>query len=480
MRKKSSSIVELETVKFLRENGLSKLLSKFKLKENRHKKHPNLCILRYNQQKTDFRHKISRECRGLVLDTEDDFRVVCYAYEKFFNVHEKNQEVEEFDWNDCRVYDKLDGSICTLYFYSGEWHVASSSVADASGQLKNTTMKDLFWKVWKEEGYELPKDEDCCYMFELMSKDNPIVVVPQKDELVLHGVRRLTDYQEFDPSIFAEKNKWKCVEMHEFSSKEEVIIKANKLNPALCEGFVVVDKNFRRVKVKCSGYVSIAHLSIRDNKGLNQLFMLRIITKNEASEFLSYFPQWKELYEIVTKKYNSLIEAFGKVFPTFKVLSEEKFVEKCNQSIQKKDSLHALIPLIRRARDKGKDFELKDHLNEMESESLLELIKRTSKVRQKFSKEDNEEEEEDIIGIAKKKKKSKKENNEKRQLEIFDEEKLKRTKLVPEKKPNWKKVGSKKAATRKKPKKKSEGDLDELFNNFKQLDAQKEQQKKNK
>ena len=37
-----------------------------------------------------------------------------------------------FDWQSSKIYEKLDGSICALYYYEG-WNVASSTKPDASG-----------------------------------------------------------------------------------------------------------------------------------------------------------------------------------------------------------------------------------------------------------------------------------------------------------------------------------------------------------
>ena len=124
----------------------------------------------------------NRECRGIVLDTKKNFSVVAMAYEKFFNLHEKYFDPSNFNWSDFRVYEKLDGSICTLYYYGNEWHIASSSTPNSSGTLSGqTTQSQLFWQIWKELNYKLPSDTNLCYTFELMSKDHVIIIVPEKN-----------------------------------------------------------------------------------------------------------------------------------------------------------------------------------------------------------------------------------------------------------------------------------------------------------
>ncbi len=77
-----------------------------------------------------------------------------------------------------KVYEKLDGSLMVLYFYDRAWHVQSSGTPDASGEVNGFgfSFAELFWKVWNEQGYQLPQETDCCFMFELMTRYNRIVV----------------------------------------------------------------------------------------------------------------------------------------------------------------------------------------------------------------------------------------------------------------------------------------------------------------
>lgn len=42
--------------------------------------------------------------------------------------------MEKFCWEKSELFYKLDGSTATLYFYDGQWHVASSTKPDGDGQ----------------------------------------------------------------------------------------------------------------------------------------------------------------------------------------------------------------------------------------------------------------------------------------------------------------------------------------------------------
>ena len=52
-------------------------------------------------------------------------------YFKFFDYNDpKYSELDKFDFESAKIYDKKDGSIAFLYFYENKWNVASSTVPD--------------------------------------------------------------------------------------------------------------------------------------------------------------------------------------------------------------------------------------------------------------------------------------------------------------------------------------------------------------
>lgn len=58
-------------------------------------------------------------CRGLVTDHTGD--IVAKPFDKFFNIEEgKFEPTEEFE-----VYEKMDGSLGIVFWYEGQWVVAT-------------------------------------------------------------------------------------------------------------------------------------------------------------------------------------------------------------------------------------------------------------------------------------------------------------------------------------------------------------------
>ena len=60
------------------------LLADYSIKHRRHRKHPHLVLFKYDQIASDFSQQIVRECRGIVLDESNGWRVVSRAFDKFF------------------------------------------------------------------------------------------------------------------------------------------------------------------------------------------------------------------------------------------------------------------------------------------------------------------------------------------------------------------------------------------------------------
>lgn len=305
---------------FLRENSIDDLQSNYAIKAKPHVERPNLVLLKYNQLESPMGLDIVQKCRGIILDCANDWDVVCRTYDKFFNYGEGH--AAKIDWSTARVYEKLDGSLMQLYFYDGGWHVSSSGMPCASGNIMNTdkTFRDLFWKVWGSLGYRLPIDTNVCYAFEMMTPYNRVVVRHSDSKLVLHGARRLSDFKELDPIEEARNNGWESIKTYALSSWNDVMEAAKNLDPMDSEGFVVCDANYNRVKVKSPAYVAVAHMK----DGFTTRRMLEIVRTNENSEFLSYYPEYTDLFYEVKCKYDALVEEISGFYSVIKDIEHQK------------------------------------------------------------------------------------------------------------------------------------------------------------
>jgi hypothetical protein len=289
-----------KTQEYLRTYGLQSLVDTYKIKIRRGIQYPNLICFKYDV-KSPMSEQICRECRGLVLDENDDWNIVSRAYDKFFNYGEGHAAT--IDWETAKVFEKLDGTLCTLYFYNGSWHVSTTGTPDGSGEVNRSglTFAQLFWRVFTQKGYELPITTYAFYVFELMTKENEILVRNFENRLVLHGVRdESEEYDEMTARLTAEVLNWEYVEQaHSLQSLQGVIDVARDLNGLESEGFVIVDANFNRIKVKSPHYISISHLKPKSSAE----HLYQVALKGEIEEVITYFPQWKKELELAQEQY---------------------------------------------------------------------------------------------------------------------------------------------------------------------------------
>lgn len=310
----------MELQHYLRTKGLISLQSEYKIKANRHQKFNNLVCLKYSQLESPLEQLIVQQCRGIILDEANNWSVVSYPYDKFFNYGESS--AADVNWDNAVVYEKLDGSLMTLFFYQGEWRVQSSGTADASGKVPATkySFKYIFWQVWQQLGYQLPEDKKYCFMFELMTPYNKIVVRQLKNKLVLHGVRNISNLQEDNPVIWGNKYNWKTVKTYPFNDLATVLQITKTLDPLEREGYIVCDNNFNRIKIKNIDYVQLSY--VKSTTTTRKI--LEIVVNNEGEEFLNYFPEYLSLYNQLKEQYESLVTEITTTYQKYKDISVQK------------------------------------------------------------------------------------------------------------------------------------------------------------
>ncbi len=353
--------MELQT--YLQLNGLDTLCQTYAIKASWHQELTQLVCLKYSQLESPMGEKIVQQCRGIVLDAAQNWQIVSYPYDKFFNYGETHAVT--IDWNSATVYEKLDGSLMVLYFYQGQWRVQSSGTADASGNVQRfgITFADLFWRVWHELGYTLPENLDYCFIFELMTPYNRVVVRHTQNKLVLHGVRHVKTLEEESPQVWADRLGWQRVVSYPLQTWDEIHHAAQTLDPMDSEGYIVCDRHFNRIKVKSPQYVAMSHLRSQ----FSTRKFLEIIRNNEGEEFLSYYPEWTELYFRVQQQYEDFVQEIDRVYRQYQAIELQK-----DFAIAVKDLPYSGVLFLLRS---GKVTSVKEGLKNMLLYKLEDLLK---------------------------------------------------------------------------------------------------------
>jgi hypothetical protein len=273
------------------------------------KKDGDFYLFSYNQLFSDFSILLVRECRGIILDKY--FVPVCVPFFKFFNVQEKNADF--IDWKSAKVQQKVDGSIMKLWFYNGTWRISTNGVINAFNcELPVTDSNfhnfgELFTSVFPSYLYTA-LNKGYTYIFELVSIYNKVVITYPETKLYHIGTRDNHTLEELDVEIGIEKP-----EQYALSSLDECLEATSQMSFNE-EGYVVVDVNYNRVKIKSGAYVVAHHL--RNNGVVTKSRILDMIRTNEKDEFLAYYPEYRGMFSDMERKINNIIEIMERDWST--------------------------------------------------------------------------------------------------------------------------------------------------------------------
>ena len=297
-----------------------------------------LIMFKYSQIDSDFNLKLVRECRGLILD-EETMEVVCHPFEKFGNYGEAY--CPEIDWKSCYVTEKIDGSLIKVVKLSDDDILVSTNgtidafkaplaeqigcTAKSFGELFVEGIVAAFYDRidWDSFGLPLLSDtieRECLsffkanleknktYMFELTSPFNKVVVSWHEVKLHFLGCRDNITGKEVFFKDDLQSEYFHVPQVFNLRSVDECVAAAAKLD-CNAEGYVVVDKDFNRVKIKSPTYVALHHM--RNNGVLSYERGLEIVRGNELGEVLTYFPEFKDHLDAIKQKYDAMLEDLG-------------------------------------------------------------------------------------------------------------------------------------------------------------------------
>jgi hypothetical protein len=304
----------LAIVDFIRKNGLAEAIKEFKIKV---KVYENKLHLKYDQIESNMSLKEVQECRGLILHKES-LEVMSMSFFKFFNHGEGNAVT--IDWETARILDKVDGSMMQVYWdpYDKKWYAATTGTAEGEGEVNNksgTTFNELFWQTIDKHGFDISKlDIRFTYVFELTTPYNIVVKPHGESNVTLLTIRSNKTLEEFSYDnlvIMGNLLGVPLVKSYDLNANNfGDLIRTFEGMPWSEEGYVVVDANFNRVKIKNPAYCAVHHL-----KGKTaEHNILTIVKSNEIDEFAATFPERKdELYKLKAN-YDLLIEKLKDVW----------------------------------------------------------------------------------------------------------------------------------------------------------------------
>lgn len=271
----------------------------------------DLTILKYDQLNTTKWDELSLWCRGIIINNKS-LEPVCVPFKKFFNYGEPY--ADEIDLDSARVTEKIDGSLIKIFFYNGVWRIATNGAIDAD-EIESIEVNGMghgpsFGKITRQAlgNFNLNTlDKHSTHMFELTSPYNIVVLnYGDKPELYYLGSRHLNDFMEYQEQTAREY--FKTPQLYDFDKVPLSMIKEAIKDKENFEGFVIVDKDCHRVKIKTEDYLMRHHAR---SKQITPKAIIQILQANEMGEFLSNVDEStpiKEMIEILETNYENLIK----------------------------------------------------------------------------------------------------------------------------------------------------------------------------
>lgn len=266
---------------------------------------------------------VTLSMRGMVLDNNG--RVIARPIPKFFNFEEcTNLPKESYE-----VHEKMDGSLGIVFYYNGEWQLASRGSFESEQAKKG---KELLKK------YPLDKlERGVTYLFEIIYKENRIVCDYGSFEglVLLTGINTYTG-EEIDIRIPQYIDNFDITKRIHILENLPDLNEIKKCIPEDQEGYVIKYKSGFRVKVKGAKYVELHKLFF----SVSTVAIWEMLSsKKPLEDYIKDLPDeldtWvRDVIEDLKKRYLA-IEEFAKVIystllitlPSSENLTKKAFAE---------------------------------------------------------------------------------------------------------------------------------------------------------
>lgn len=132
---------------------------------------------------------IVQNCRGVIFDTTDDYKIVALPFAKFFNYGEAGIHTPAPGAKIEGIYEKVDGSLGIIFYWHSKWHITTRGSLNSDIGVEAQKMLD---EVLQEKGHLTYTDEHLyTYLVEILYPENRICVnYGDARKLVFLGARR--------------------------------------------------------------------------------------------------------------------------------------------------------------------------------------------------------------------------------------------------------------------------------------------------
>lgn len=342
MAKTNGNQPDLLIQKLLREGqNFRELAESFNLEVQQHPKFPHL--IWFGNAGADLTVPLVRQCRGLILDSNNNWGVVARPLDHIPEWSEPGAPT--LSWDNTpkpRILDKIDGRSCYLYYYDG-WYVGSYYNVDASEFVPGTNFRvaEIFWATFQDSrGYTLPPQafSGCTFVWELTGQHLTKVTrkclegIGEGNRLTLTAVRLNFSGEEKDPADFCGQGirpyHYAYEDPTEFKNLKDVLDSVIRCGLDYSEGVIVVNSKWERVAVTHPEYDSARKL----RSGLSIEWVVNNVRAKSHVTIYNYAPDWVPIQAMIARCYADLIQRIAKARDILKDINGDlDYVEAAKQ-----------------------------------------------------------------------------------------------------------------------------------------------------
>lgn len=299
--------------------------------------------------KSDFKNPITKECNGVVFGYNPKnkmrWRVLAYPPECFNMNPLSIQKMNKYYLSNAyQIYESLDGTMLTLYYFNGEWRISSYKGYDVSCLLfcNGKTYMDVFLDLTKEkyptfsfDSLEKHKSYTVCLRYhpyhifdeqtghKSLPEDNSYIILIQSVDLSKEKQQAFDIRPQYTdeiglpvqkPVLYNEKTITNLFNHAKQSyNKYERDIKINGcLTKRPLYGFILRSKNieheYRNIYIESSlmKYIRLALYNQKKNAKTNDhnlqfLQINTILNRSNYQRYYTIFRQFAEEYDVILK-----------------------------------------------------------------------------------------------------------------------------------------------------------------------------------
>ena len=287
--------------------------------------------LNYDQIFSDVNLPLVQECRALILEL-GTWTVRSLPFKRFFNLEENRSP--DFNWSSFDTWEKLDGSLIAFWHHATEgWQVSTRSNSDGSNTFDDSgeTFKALILRTLKDMGTSLKEvtqefSPAYCYTCELQTPETQVVTTVHKRTLSLLAVRDLSNLQEVHIHTWIKDHPGftlPLVQNYPGFTLDAVKAAVQARGPLEHEGYVLMDNNFNRIKVKSAAYILMS--SRRDSLGKSNKARVELILSGADDDVMGILPVLlQEKITTLKAQINALAVQIDQDYAKYKGIENQK------------------------------------------------------------------------------------------------------------------------------------------------------------